>query len=292
MTLRVFCSALLAASAAGAYAQEPTSPRLTAWRVRNDIYMIVGAGGNTTLQVGDDGVLVVDTKLPAASSVLLDAIGQISSKPIRYVINTHRHADHVGGNERLARYGGTATTDNELFFNGETVEILPLPAAHTEGDNLVVFHRSGVISTGDVFATGYPVIRSEDGGSIDGVIAALNRIIEVAALSEKREGGMLVIPGHGRLYNEADVVAYRDMVANIRDRIEQMAAMGMTLPEVQATRPTADYDERYGAATELWTKEQFVAAAYESLRGRRLEGPDFEAAAGGESVQRQQPIPE
>jgi cyclase len=290
MAILIFCLTLLAA--AGAHAQEPSSTRLTAWRVRNDIYMIVGAGGNTTVQVGDDGVLVVDTKLPAASNVLLDAISQISSKPIRYVINTHRHADHVGGNELIARYGGTAADGEDLFFNGETVEILHQTAAHTDGDKLVVFNRSGVISTGDVFAAGYPVIRPEDGGSIDGVIAALNRIVEIAALEERREGGMLVIPGHGRLYDESDVVEYRNMVATVRDRIKSMVETGMTLPEVQAAKPTADFDERYGATTELWTAEQFVAAAYESLSGRRLAGAAFEAAAAGEAVQRQQAIPE
>jgi cyclase len=292
MSVRSLCFALLAVTAPGAHAQEPASMRLTSWQVRNNIYMIVGAGGNTTVQVGEDGVLVVDTKLPAASSVLLDAISQISSKPIRYMVNTHQHADHVGGNEPIARYGGTAVTGNHLFINGETVEILPQGAAHTEGDNLVVFHGSGVISTGDVFATGYPVIRPEDGGSIDGVIAALNRIVEIAALGENHEGGTLVIPGHGRLYKEADVVEYRNMVATIRDRIETMADMGMTLPEVQAARPTVDYDERYGAATALWTTEQFVAAAYQSLLARRQGGTGSEAAAAREAAQRQRTIAE
>lgn len=292
MSARSLCFALLAAAAASAHAQEPQSMRLTAWRVRNDIYMIVGAGGNTTLQVGDDGVLVVDTKLPAASNVLLDAISQISSKPIRYLINTHRHADHVGGNELIAKYGGRAATGNRLFVNGETVEILPQSAAHTEGDNLVVFHRSGVISTGDVFATGYPVIRPEDGGSIDGVIAALNRIIEIAALGDNNEGGTLIIPGHGRVYKGSDVVEYRNMVATIRDRIEKMADKGMTLPEVQAARPTVDYDEHYAAATALWTTEQFVAAAYQSLMVRRQGGTGSEATAAGAAVQPQRTIPE
>jgi cyclase len=313
MMIRTVCIALLAAAATSAYAQDSTAVRLTAWQVRDNVYVLIGAGGNTTVQVGDDGVLVVDTKLPAASQVLLDAIRQISSKPIRYVINTHWHGDHVGGNELIAKAGSTIAGGNvsgaiadagegaaviahenvltrmsgqddpppfeawptttlfmpqkDLFFNGEPIEILHQPAAHTDGDSIVFFRRSDVISTGDVFTTtAYPVIRPEDGGSIDGVIAALNRIIEITVPEEKQEGGTLVIPGHGRVCDEADVVEYRDMVTIIRDRIMSMIEMDMTLAQVQAAKPTADYDGRYGATTGLWTTEQFVAAAYQSLQ--------------------------
>ena len=281
--------------------------------IRDGIYMIVGAGGNTTVRVGDDGVLVVDTKLGTASGALLDAIRSISTKPIRYVVNTHWHADHIGGNEAIAKAGSTIAGGNvsgaisdaaegaavlahenvlthmssganpppfeawptdtmfvpqkDLYFDGEAVQLLHQPAAHTDGDVMVFFRRSDVVSTGDVFVTtSYPVIRTEDGGGIDGIVAALNRIIELTVPAEKQEGGTIVIPGHGRVCDEADVVEYRDMVTIIRDRIKSMKDMGMTLRQVQAAKPTADYDGRYGATSGFWTTEQFVAAAYESLK--------------------------
>ena len=310
---RLGLAALALAVSAGAQAQTPGPDELAVWPVRDGIYMIVGAGGNTTVQVGEHGVLVVDTKLATASDALLAAIRKISDKPIRYIVNTHWHADHIGSNETIAKAGSTIAGGNvsgaiadagegaavvahenvlvrmssqepalpfaawptdtlfvprkDLYFNGEAIEILHQPAAHTDGDSLVFFRRTDVVSTGDVFTTtGYPVIRPEDGGSIDGVIAALNRVIEITVPEEKQEGGTLVIPGHGRLCDEADVVEYRDMVTIIRDRIRSMVEMGMTLRQVQAAKPTADYDGRYGATTGRWTTEQFVAAAYESLK--------------------------
>jgi glyoxylase-like metal-dependent hydrolase (beta-lactamase superfamily II) len=260
--------ALLLGAPAG-LAQEPASTRLTSWRVRDNIYMIVGAGGNTTLHAGADGVLVVDTKLPSAAGVLLDAIRQISSRPIRYVINTHWHADHVGGNQLLASSGSIIAGNRQqaLLFNGEAIEILP--SAHIHSDNIVFFRTSGVISTGDLFTTsGYPAIRRDDGGSIDGVIAALNRIVDITTSGNKPEGGTLVIPGHGRVSEANDVVGYRDMVTTIRDRIDTMVQMGMTLEQVQAAKPTADYDGRYGDTTGIWTTEQFIAATYDSLQNQ------------------------
>lgn len=288
--------------------------KIEVWPVRDNIYMLVGAGGNTTVQIGTDGVLIVDTKLAAASDALLAAIRQLTDKPIRYVINTHVHPDHIGGNEKIATAGSTIAGGNvsgaiadasvgaaviahenvlvrmsgqpmpppftawptdtffvpekDLYFNGEAIQIMYKPAAHTDGDSIVFFRRSDVISAGDVFTTTlYPVIRPEDGGGIDGVIAALNDIIALTVPAEKQEGGTMVIPGHGRLADEADVVEYRDMTTIIRDRVRAMIEMGMTLRQVQAAQPTRDYDGRYGAADGFWTTTQFVEAVYRSLAG-------------------------
>jgi len=284
--------------------------------VQGNIYMLVGAGGNITVQLGSDGVLLVDSGLARASDQVLAAVRQLSDKPIRYIINTHFHADHTGGNEALAKAGSfiaggnvvgnigasagnqamviafqsvlermsapsgeqsptpqgawpteTYTTpERKLFFDGEGIEIIHIPAAHTDGDSLVFFRRSDVISTGDVFVTtSYPIVDLAHGGNIQGVIAALNRIIDIAIPAENQEGGTLVIPGHGRLCDVADVVFYQEMVTIIRDRVQHMLSSGMSLAQVQAARPTLDYDPRYGATSGFWTTEKFVEAVYRSL---------------------------
>jgi len=281
------------------------------WPVRDNIFMVVGGGGNTTIQIGDDGILVVDTKLESAGEALLRVVRELSDAPIRYVINTHAHADHIGGNAVIGPAGETISGGNvlgaisdagegatiishenvmltiaamdepppfsgwptstfyvsqkDLYFNGEPIEILHLPSAHTDGDSMVFFRRSDVISAGDVYNTvTYPVIREGDGGSINGVLDALNEIIRITVPRDKQEGGTMVIPGHGRLADEADVVEYRDMVTIIRDRIQAMIDDGMSIEQAVAARPTRDYDGRYGTS-ERWTPEQFVKAVFRTL---------------------------
>lgn len=281
------------------------------WPVRDNIFMLVGGGGNTTVQIGDDGILIVDTKLENVGEALLGAVRELSDAPIRYIVNTHAHGDHIGGNTVLGPAGDTISGGNvvgairdagegatiishenamlaiatmeeppefpgwptstffgrqkDLYFNGEPIEILFQPSAHTDGDSIVFFRRSDVVSAGDVFnTTSYPVIREGDGGSIDGVLDALNEIIRITVPEDKQEGGTMVIPGHGRLSDEADVVEYRDMVTIVRDRIQAMIDEGMSLDQAVALRPTRDYDARYGTNAR-WTPEQFVAAVYRTL---------------------------
>ena len=280
--------------------------------VQGNVYMLVGAGGNITLQVGREGVLIVDSMYPELVDKVLSVIRELSDQPIRYLINTHVHPDHTGGNAILAQAGTNFAAGNvagligdasdtaaiiahenvllrmssqeapppfeawptdtffnsskEVYFNGEAVRVLHQPAAHTDGDSIVFFRRSDVISTGDLFVTtGYPYIDLARGGSIQGVIGALNRILELTVPADRQEGGTMVIPGHGRLCDEADVVEYRDMLTIIRDRIQYMVDQGMSLREVQNARPTLDYDGRYGAESGFWTTEQFVEAVYVGL---------------------------
>ena len=286
--------------------------------VQGNVYMLVGGGGgNITVQAGDEGVLLVDTSVEQLSDNVLKAIRSVSTKPIRYIINTHVHADHVGGNAPIAKQGamieggnmgqpyrGAAilahenvlhrmsaptgqqapfpteawptdtyfTKKKELFFNGEAILILHQPSAHTDGDSIVFFRRSDVLSAGDLFVTTtYPVIDLERGGTIQGVIAALNNILDIAIPKDKQEGGTYVIPGHGRLSDEADVLEYRDMLTIIRDRIQDLVKKGSTLEQVKAARPTLDYDGRYGATAGSWTTAKFIEAVYRNLAVRQTK---------------------
>jgi len=160
--------------------------------------------------------------------------------------------------------------EKELYFNGEPVFMYHVPAAHTDGDSLVFFRHSDVVATGDIFRTdGYPVIDLARGGSVEGVIEGLNRVLDLAVPAHHEEGGTYIVPGHGRICDEFDVLEYRDMVTIVRDRVAAMKKKGMTLEQVQAARPTLDYDSRYGAATGPWTTAMFVEAIYKSVAASR-----------------------
>ncbi len=285
--------------------------------VQGNIYMLSGAGGNITVQVGKEGMLVVDTGLANMSDKVAAAIRKLSDGPIRYVINTHVHSDHTGGNAKIAGMGSTIvggnvtgdiadagkgaaviaqetlldrmsmkdgnqpafpqaawptdtfTDEKDLFFDGEGIRVIHQPAAHTDGDSFVFFRRSDVVSAGDIFrTTGYPIIDLARGGSLQGIIDGLNRLIALTIPAGKQEGGTMVIPGHGRVCDQADVVFYQEMVTILHDRIQAMIKQGMTLEQVVAARPTRDYDPVYGATTGFWTTDKFVEAAYKSLGGK------------------------
>jgi glyoxylase-like metal-dependent hydrolase (beta-lactamase superfamily II) len=282
--------------------------------------MIAGAGGNIGVQVGEDGVVVVDAGSAATAPAVVAAIKRITAKPIRYVIDTGPDADHVGGNDVLSKSGDTyypgtrvagprpdplrstaailategvlrhmsAAAESAppgspgglptesfhyarkyLYLNNQAIEVLHQPAAHTDSDAFAFFRRSDVVVAGDVIDTRqFPVIDVERGGSINGEIAALNRLAELAVPSVpivSREAGTIVIPGHGRLYDHFDVIEYRDMVTIIRDRVRDLIDAGRSLEQVKAANPTQGYAGRYGNEGGAWTRDKFVEAVYRSL---------------------------
>jgi glyoxylase-like metal-dependent hydrolase (beta-lactamase superfamily II) len=301
-------------------------PRLTApaagevhvLPVQGKVHMLVGAGGNITVQAGDDGVLLVDTGLASMSDNVLAAIRTISTRPLRYIVNTTEREDHTGGNAAIADTGEIipfrepnytagpqgaldttkasvisyltvlhrmatppgkrspvpeagwpdntySTPQKRLYFNDEPVVIMHQPA-NTDGNSIILFRKSDVVSTGDLLdLTGYPIIDLEAGGSLQAMVEALNRLIDITVPSRNAAGGTLVVPGHGRIADHAEVAYYRDMITIIRDRIQDMIRKGMTPEQVKAARPTRDYDARYGKATGAWTTNMFVEAAYRSL---------------------------
>ena len=283
---------------------------------QGNVYMLVGPGGNMTVQAGSDGVLLVDTMYAPLADKILAAVRSISKGPIRYIVDTHVHPDHTGGNEPLRKAGSTISGGNvqadikdsaegaqiiahqnilnrmsapsgsqaptpssawptdtfigdekAVYFNNEGVEIIHIPNAHTDGDSIVFFRKSDVISTGDLFTTTmYPVIDIDNGGSIQGFIAGLQKIVDLIIPVYGQEGGTLVIPGHGRLCDLGDVLEYREMTIIVRDRIQDMVNKGMTLEQVKSAKPTVDYDPLYGGDTGFWTTDKFVEAVYKSLK--------------------------
>jgi cyclase len=163
-------------------------------------------------------------------------------------------------------------TQKDLYFNGEAVIVNYQPEAHTDGDSIVFFRRSDVLVVGDVFdQTRFPVIDLDKGGSLQGIIDSLNRIIQITVPPVPliwQEGGTVVVPGHGLISHEADVVDYRDMLTIVRDRIQDLIAKGMTLEQIKKADPVKGYRARYGARTGAWTTDRFVEAAYKSLGGK------------------------
>jgi len=304
---------------AGAAPQNFDNVEIHTLPAQGSVYMLVGSGGNITVQAGKDGVLIVDTEYAALADKILAAIKKISDEPLRYIINTHYHPDHTNGNERLRKAGATIAGGNvagdlgaeasagaqiiahvnvldrmsaptgqqasapqgawptdtfignekKLWFNNEGVEIIHIANAHTDGDSIVYFRKSDVISTGDLFVTTtYPIIDVAAGGTINGYIEGLNRIIDLIVPVYGQEGGTLVIPGHGRLCDLGDVLNYREMVTIIRDRVQDMIKKGMTLEQVKAAKPTFDYDPLYGSST-FWTTDRFVEAVYKTLTPKK-----------------------
>jgi len=316
---KIVLSFFVAASAALVNAQAPAATELTVLPVQGNVYMINGAGGNITVQIGPMGVVVVDTGLAQNAAKVVEAIRKLSDKPIQYIVNTHMHADHTGGNEVVRKAGVTITGANvagnltdagvgaqiiahenvlnrmsaptgkqavapegawptdtyvegqkEIYFNDEPIVVRWQPKAHTDGDSIVIFRHSDVVSTGDIFTTtSYPFIDIERGGSIQGEIDALNNILDIAVPKHDEEGGTYIIPGHGRICDEFDVLEFRDMVTIVKERVEADIKKGMTLEQIKASHPTLDYDARYAAKSGFGTADSFVESVYKSLIAKK-----------------------
>jgi cyclase len=297
---------------------EPATGEVQLLPVQGNVFMLVGAGGNITVQAGREGLLLVDTGLSSMSDKVWSAVQTLSRGPLRYIINTNEHADHTGGNATIAAkgeqvplrggYTGGAqavssfsrasvvshlavlhrmsaptgqkaptpeaawpdntysTPEKRFYFNDEPVVIMHQPA-NTDGNSIVLFRKSDVVSAGDLLdLTRYPIVDVKAGGSIQAIVQGLNRLLDITVPAANGAGGTLVVPGHGRIADHAEVAYYRDMTFIIRDRIQDMIRKGMTLNQVKAARPTRDYDARYGSDTGSWTTDMFVEAAYQSLR--------------------------
>ena len=304
------------------WAAEPDG--LDVVKVRPNFYMIAGAGGNIGVQIGSDGVVLVNSGTEAASGQVLAAIKKLTDLPIRYIINADAGADFVGGNEKLAKSGLTiftnaignaglagAMTNNgaaailshdsvlrkmsaptgktqlyptaalptEAFFtvrkalrmNEEGIEVYYQPNAHTDADSFVLFRGSDVVVTGDVMdTTRFPAIDVANGGSIQGEIEALNKLIDLTIAPTPfiyKGPGTYVIPGHGRVCEQAEVVDYRDMVVLVRDVIEDLIKQGKTLEQIKAARPALPYETRYGS--QAGVTNSFVEAVYKSLTAKK-----------------------
>jgi len=307
-----------------ASAQRAPSSDIEVVQLRENFYVIGGAGGNVVVQIGPEGVILVDSGSAARADEVLAAIAKITPLPIRYIINTSMDADHVGGNEVLSKAGlsilpgavaaGAGLGDDVLsnfgyasvfahenvltrmsgaeppipsvlwptktffyrmysmYLNGEGIQIIHQPA-HTDGDVIVFFRRGDVIATGDLIdTTRFPFIDVERGGSLQGVLDGLNRLMDLSIHNVPLlwyPDRTLLVPGHGHVYDKLDLLEYRDAITIVRDRVQDLLDQGMTLAQVQAANPTLGYRSQYGADTGPWTTEMFVAAVYNELAAKK-----------------------
>jgi len=291
-------------------AMKPQSGEVGVLPVQGNVYLLNLGDVNIVAQVGQDGILLVDTGPADWSERITRTLEErFGSRPIRYIVNTHVHPDHVGGNAALMKvargdseeqgFGGNQaakliaheetlnrmsgvvdgetelpadmlptssffTEKKEIYFNGEPIEILYQPAAHTDGDVMVFFRGSDVIASGDLYSTtSYPIIDEKRGGTIQGYLDALNRILDITVPRFNQQGGTMIIPGHGRLSNESDVDDYRNWMTIVRDRVQEMAKKGMSIDQVKAARPTLDFDGVF--VNPRWTPDQFLEAVYHTI---------------------------
>jgi cyclase len=291
--------AALAVVAMLANAQTPdfSKVQIKTNKISDNFYTLDGQGGTIGLLVGPDGIFMVDDQFAPLTDKIVAAIKQISNQPIKYVVNTHVHGDHTGGNENLGRMGVAIVARNELRnrlmhpapaangspgvptkkeglpsitfeepiqfrMNGETAVLIPIPRAHTDGDTMVRFVSNDIIMTGDFYrSVQYPNIDRVNGGSLNGMINGLGQILARSGPNTK------IIPGHGPTVDRNAVMMHRDMLIAVRDRISKLLDQGKSQDEVLAAKPTADYDAKVPNAAE--TTQRFVTQVYAELKAAR-----------------------
>lgn len=281
------------AAFSSSFSQELGPAEIETVKVTDRVYMLIGNGGNIGVSVGEDGVLFVDSLMAQQYEKIKAAVAEIHSGPIRFVVNTHFHFDHTGGNELLQKDGAvilghenvrkrmreewshwffdykippfpenalpaTTFTDSiTLHINGEEIHAIHLENAHSDSDSVVYFRKANVVHMGDIyFAGGYPFIDVPHGGSTDGYISALDKVIGMIDENTK------VIPGHGPLSNRAELQAYRGMLSTVRDRITRYVEEGKAIEEVLESKPTADFDEKF---SKQMPAEAFVRIVFKDI---------------------------
>ena len=285
--LLALATSVLVAVAASAYAQDYSKVEVKAEKLTDTTYVLFGAGGNIGLSVGDDAVFIIDDQFSSSVPRIKEAIARITKKPVQFVLNTHYHFDHTGGNEAFGKDGSlivahdnvrrrmsseqligllgmkqpaspraalpvvTVAGDVTFHINGDEVYAFHVPRAHTDGDLIVHFRKSDVVHMGDVYFNGfYPFIDGSGGGSADGVIAAVDRVLALAGDKTR------IIPGHGPVSNKAELQAYRNLLATVTQRIKDLRKQGKSDDEIRAAKPAADYDAKYGGG--FIKSDQFI----------------------------------
>jgi cyclase len=276
--------------------QDFSQVKIVPTKINNNFFTLDGQGGRMGVLTGPDGLFIVDAQFAPLTDRLVASIRQVSNAPLKLLVNTHVHGDHTGGNENFAKLGVTIMSrptrrerlatpnppagggqapapapaaalpvvvfDNRttVNMNGETVHLIPLPGAHTDGDTAVFFENANVLMTGDVYRSiGYPNIDRGNGGTLAGIMAALQTLIDTAGPATR------VAPGHGDLTNRAGIQSHRDMAVTVRDRVQKMMTQGLTMEQIVAAKPTKEFDEKVGNAA--MSADRFVGQIYAELRG-------------------------